>query len=355
MKRNESKSKNFVHLPSTPTSRRFDFDAIIPQICTVGFTSLLGQPALDAPWSQLFVGDLGDGLAMLDDDDTSTSRSKSQAKRRWDGLLSRIFTSDSPGSASASSSSSTLAVGRDDDAAALRARITELLQDHLMAHLPSLIPALSNVNLPQTSSISASVSSSSPSNVSRSFKSSFLSSAMSADRQHTWRATIFSFAKEYAQSQLIQAAYVWNLLSDTVGFPRSSSFANCSCRNCYRSKRRRVSQQPIGHMTHRSPILTTILPVRSASRRENHIVSRYQYVSNVIQRSPPRNTDAITPNDHSEVKASPSFDSHLVKQFAIVESFYVAIEELGFPAPVGFHTKFILLGFHAMERQYRFL
>jgi len=37
--------------------------------------------------------------------------------------------------------------------------------------------------------------------------------------------------------------------------------------------------------------------------------------------------------------------------FQLLERFYCAIEELNFPLPEGFHTKFAVLGFHCLQRQ----
>ena len=57
----------------------------------------------------------------------------------------------------------------------------------------------------------------------------------------------------------------------------------------------------------------------------------------------------------AQLRARPSNghpDASLLGHFQLMESCYSAFEELHFPYPPGFHTKFAILGFHALARQY---
>jgi hypothetical protein len=99
------------------------------------------------------------------------------------------------------------------------------------------------------------------------------------------------------------------------------------------------------------------------SPQRHHMLSRYDYVSNIMRATmPQRHSEEPVPshfNSSEESADNANEDTAFIKpEFAALfrhaRQFQLALDALCYPIPVGFNTKFVLLGFHTLPRQYVF-
>jgi hypothetical protein len=334
-------------------------------------------------------------------------------KKRWEMLMNRIFpiSSSSPntgniillavtlhfgltsiGSLGAELPSPTwssdtkmkMEIDEKDRDELLRNRFTELLADHLWAQWQASAFNPTSIGFHSLSS-SPQPSSGPISSLTRAIRHGSTATQLAAERDSMsilWKVQATNVAKEYAQNQLAQAATLWNSLIDALNVPKSTQFEHCQCYHCYpkfskqrsRDDRKHSSIYGVGSsnsfgsgfgsggasplMIPSSPILPrSIYPMIHLHRQSSR--NRFDYVSNIIRAttmqqhsiSPPKMSLAVRPSTYGRHDRGPAVDMELVRMFRVVKNVYVTMESLCFPFPVGFHTKFVLLGFHTLQQR----
>lgn len=87
------------------------------------------------------------------------------------------------------------------------------------------------------------------------------------------------------------------------------------------------------------------------SRRETSMVRRREIGAAVVLPVAPVAAMGIEPERQTWMKGAVSISREHLRVYKLLESIYRALHDLGLPFPDGFHTAFVVLGFHTMARR----
>lgn len=275
---------------------------------------------------------------------SESSTNSSNAKKKWDSLLSKLF-SPSTASPRIASSAPTFASYLDDESSALfddsipRKQFTTALESFVL-DMYSKVNSLNHntislSSVKNSSSGSVSVSSSlAPTAASGSFMTKGAHGSKSLTLASSNMSKAESLAKRILHEQTNASSYVWSMLFDLVDFPKTSSIMqSCECRHC----------KGTSGSGFRSRIESTTPSPRIGGRDISKAHKDNKYVYKVLQKQQQvENASLKSPEFVEPVK-------NMKEYFNLLHEFYSAFNFQCFPAPTEFSSKFAIFGLHCLS------